>query len=229
MKGVPHHLLDVASPKSVFTAYDFTQKARPLLKEIIARGKTPIICGGTGFYIDALLGRVSLPDVPPNPMLRARLAGKTAADLHALLAKNDPTRAKTIDAKNPVRLIRALEIVAELGAVPPLLKRNVDADVEWIGLKPSDEVLRKKIHARLIARMKSGMVAEGRKLHRGGLSYKRMEEFGLEYRFLARLLRGEMTRDEMMTALEAEIWQFAKRQMTYWRRNKDIRWITYAD
>jgi len=95
----------------------------------------------------------------------------------------------------------------------------------WIGIAPKPEELRKKIYVRLIARLKSGMVAEAKRLHEKGLSWKRMEELGLEYRYLARYLRKQITKDEMIEHLSAKIWQYSKRQMTYWKRNKDIKWF----
>jgi len=224
MRGVPHHMLDVVDPKRVFTAHDYAQMAHPILADIIARGKAPIICGGTGFYIDALLGRTSLPDVPPDSKLRARLAKKSPAQLFAMLEKKDERRAASIDRHNSVRLIRALEIVAALGSVPPMSRFHLDTPVEWIGIERSDDELRTRIHARLVQRMKTGMLAEVRRLHERGLSYKRMEELGLEYRYLARYLRGTLSKKAMLTELEHEIWQYAKRQRTYWRKNSDAVW-----
>lgn len=124
MKGVPHHLLDIANPKNVFSADDFVKAGRAAVADIISRGKLPLVVGGTGFYIDALLGTIPLPDVAPNPKLRKTLSGKELAWLQARLKRLDPARAKTIDMKNPVRLIRAIEIATALGKVPaPLRKR----------------------------------------------------------------------------------------------------------
>src|SRR3989344_2993718 len=110
MRGVRHHLLDVASPKRVFTAHDFAERARAAIEDIASRGKLPVIAGGAGFYIDAFVGRIVLPEAPANAALRARLETKTAARLFALLKKKDPRRAKTIEPRNKRRLIRALEI-----------------------------------------------------------------------------------------------------------------------
>lgn len=224
MQGVPHHLLDVASPKRVFTAHDYVKMGRSAIDGILARSNTPIICGGTGFYIDALLGRITLPEVPINTELRSQLEIKSTTELFALLKKQDPDRAKSIDRNNPVRLVRAIEIAKTLGRVP--LREVVPSPyaIEWIGLKVDDDVLKKRIHDRLHARMKSGMVAEVKKLHVGGLSYKRMEQLGLEYRYLARFLLEKISKREMLVELEREIWQYARRQMTYWRRNSDIVW-----
>jgi tRNA dimethylallyltransferase len=225
MKGVRHHLLDVADPKKVFTAHDFLEKGRPALDDIVRRGKTPIICGGTGFYIDALLGRLALPNVPANPKLRAQLEKKTAPQLYTILKRLDARRAKTIDRHNPVRLVRAIEIAKALGKVPVHKLTPSAYDVTWIGIKPDNEILRTKIHARLLARMKQGMVQEVRQLHARGLSWSRMEQLGLEYRWLARLLQKKISKDDMLRGLETDIWHYAKRQMTYWRKNKDIRWF----
>ena len=125
MRGVPHHLLDVVSPKKVFTAHDFVERGQAAIESILNRGKTPIICGGTGFYIDALLGRMPLPNVPPNPALRARLEKKSASQLFAMLQKIDSRRAKNIDRHNPVRLVRAIEIAKALGKVPTAKEQGV--------------------------------------------------------------------------------------------------------
>ncbi len=229
MKGIPHHLLDVASAKRSFSADDFVRLAHAQVKRISARGALPIVAGGTGFYIDALVGRVVLPNVAPDHSLRARLEKNSAARLFALLRKRDPERAKSLSSpserNNKVRLIRALEITRALGHVPYRDLRNPDIDVLWIGIAPPIKKLEKKISARLRARIKQGMIAEAKRLHAAGLSYKRMEALGLEYRSLARLLQGKITRRQMMEELNRAIRKYAKRQITYWKRNKDIKWF----
>lgn len=224
MKGVPHHMLDVASPKKVFTAHDYVEKARPILEKILKEGKTPIICGGTGFYIDALLGRITLPDVPANPKLRGKLVAMEAPQLFAMLQKLDKRRANEIDRHNPVRLIRAIEIAKALGKVPKMKTSPLPYEIKWIGMKTAEIPLRHKIHKRLLSRMKHGMVREAKNLHATGLSYKRMNELGLEYRYLALLLQKKITKKEMLEKLENDIWQYAKRQLAYWRRNPEITW-----
>jgi tRNA dimethylallyltransferase len=228
MKGIPHHVLDVASPKKAFSANDFVVYSKDAIEQIKYRQKLPIICGGTGFYIDALLGRISLPDVPPNKKLRATLQTKTAAQLFALLKKKDLARAKALstpsERNNKVRLIRALEIVAQLGHIPQRGSTLI-YDTLWIGINPSQKELEKKIHTRLIARIKSGMIAEAKRLHANGLSYKRMEELGLEYRSLSRLLQNKITRKEFEEELFRDIRRYAKKQMMYWKRNAEIKWF----
>ena len=194
--------LIVESPKKIFTAHDFIEQGRAAIEDILKRGNVPIICGGTGFYIDALLGRVSLPNVPPNPKLRQKLTSKTASQLFAILQKLDIRRAKNIDRHNPVRLIRAIEIARKIGKVPPTTEDRPLYDMAWIGINPGDRVLRVKIHKRLLQRMKAGMVQEAKQLHTRGLSYKRMHERGLEYRYLAQLLQKKISKKEMLVQLE---------------------------
>lgn len=234
MRGVRHHLLDVASPKKTLTAHDFVQKARQAIEEIARREKLPIIAGGTGFYIDALVGRIVLPDVPANQKLRARLEKKTAGDLFVLLKRRDPRRAHTIDRHNKRRLIRALEIVHALGEVPShrgFVNPNSpysglrNPNILWVGLILPRTALTTKIRTRLLARIRQGMVAEARRLHKAGLTYHRMEQLGLEYRALAHYLQGKVSRVEMIDELDRDIHRYAKRQLTYWRSNKQIRWF----
>ncbi len=238
MAGIPHHLLDVISPKKVFTVSDFKKLADKKIKEIIARGKTPIIVGGTGFYIQAVVDNLVLPEVEPNKKLRSELSKKTPAQLFAMLKKLDSARAKTIDSQNPVRLIRAIEIAKKLGKVPELRSptsrepevglRNSQYDFEIIGIKIDQEKLNKKIYKRLVERIKSGMVAEVKKIHQNGVSWKRLENLGLEYRHVSRFLHppagGKITKQEMIEQLYREIVKYSKRQLTWFKRDKRIRW-----
>lgn len=230
MRGVPHYLLDVSSPKRVFTAHDFVTKGRRAIADIATRHKIPIIVGGTGFYIDALVGRVLLPDVPPDTAFRTKMRTKTAKQLLALLKQKDPARVRSMNESergNPVRLIRALEIARALGKNPKP-QHNTAYPAQWIGIQPNDDVIQKNIVQRLAARLRQGMVAEARRLHADGLSYKRMGNLGLEYRALARHLQGKTTRAQMCEELLRDILAYAKRQKTYWKRNKNIRWFSDA-
>lgn len=225
MSGIPHHLLDVASPSRVFTAQQFMTKGRKAVADIVKRGKVPIIAGGTGFYIDALIGGVSLPQVPPNRALRNTLEKLSAPELFALLKKKDPRRAKDIDKHNPVRLVRALEIADAIGK-SPVTKSTKEFDVLWIGMSVLFHELEKKIEKRLALRMKQGMLHEAKRLRKGGLSFKRMEALGLEYRYLAQHLQGKLTKTELLESIRKGNVEYAKRQMKYWKRNKEIRWYS---
>lgn len=224
MRGIPHYLLDVASPKKVFSVSDFKKLADKKIEYIIARGKTPIICGGTGFYIDAVVDGIVLPEVPPNKKLRSVLEKKSAEKLLEMLKKIDKNRAKNIDPKNKVRLIRAIEIAKALGKVPKV-KSNKKYEVVKIGLTIPDQVLKEKIKTRLLARIKKGMLREIKKLHDGGVSWKRMEMLGLEYRYGALYLQGKITKQEMIEKLNTEIWHYSKRQKTWFKRDKNTIWI----
>ncbi len=224
MHSVPHHLLDVTSPKRVFTVSDYKRLAEKKIGEILKHSNVPIVCGGTGFYIDALLSGVEYPEVPPNQKLRTMLAKRSAATLFTMLKEHDKARAANIDPHNKVRLIRAIEIAKYLGKVPA-----VKAKSKWqtltIGFMLPREVLKEKIRIRLLARIKKGMLNEAKQLHAKGLSWKRMETLGLEYRYEARFLQGKITKTEMIEQLSSEIFQYAKRQETWFKRDKSIIWI----
>ena len=237
MAGVPHHLLNVASPKKQFTADDFVKRATKVIDNI----DLPIVVGGTGFYVDTLLGRMSYPQVPPNPALRVRLEKKSVAALYKMLQDKDPARAKTIEPKHKRRIIRALEI-AEYKLRQTTRARALQAarpestlassslapqkyDILWLGLNPAPAKLKANIRKRLNVRLKQGMVAEAKRLHKAGLSYTRMHELGLEYRSLARYLQNKISKQGLFAEIERGNTKYAKRQLRWFKRNKDIRWV----
>lgn len=221
MRGIPHHLLDVADPKKRFSASQFKELAEEKVRYIVQKGKLPIVVGGTGFYIDTLSGKVTLPDVPPNKKLRERLSKKSNQELVKMLRKKDPERAKTIDLNNKIRLIRALEIVDALGKVPAI-KPGQTKNFVYIGLEPED--LKERIYKRLVKRL-PGIIEEAKRLHKQGLTYKRMHELGLEYRYAALYLQKKLNVEQMFERLNTEIARYAKRQYTWFRRNKRIKWF----
>lgn len=223
MRGIPHHLLDVADPKKQFSVAQYKKLAEEKIREI----KFPIVVGGSGFYIDALTGTANFPDVPPNKKLRKKLEKKAAETLFKLLQKKDPQRASAIDPRNKVRLIRALEVIDVLGRVPKLFSYSHELAYRYIfiGLKPDN--LDKRIRQRLLKRLEP-MIREGKKLHARGLTYKRMHELGLEYRYISMYLQGKISKKEMVEKLYIEIRQYSKRQMTWFKRNKKIRWFTLS-
>jgi tRNA dimethylallyltransferase len=236
MQGVPHHLLDIVNPKKVFSVSDWQKLASEKIGKIIARGHTPIIVGGTGFYIQSIVDGIILPEVPPNPTLRKKLEKKSVTELFALLKKLDPKRAKTIDGKNPVRLIRAIEIATTLGTVPKITKQKSTYDFIQIGLTADPEILKQRIHTRLLKRLKQGMITEAQNLHAKGLSYTRMRSLGLEYRALADFLehlpshkatarQRKINKQELIEQLDREIYQYAKRQTQWFKRDKKIKWF----
>jgi tRNA dimethylallyltransferase len=224
MKGIPHHMLDIISPEETFTAHDFKEQAEKAIEKIIEKGNLPIVAGGTGFYIQTLVDNFLLPEVPPNKKLRKKLQTKNTQELFLMLAQLDLKRASTIDVDNPHRLIRAIEIATHLGSVPEIVK-NPKYETLQIGIEIEEEKLKAKIIKRLHARIKQGMIIEATKLHKQGLSWKRMEELGLEYRYLARHLQGIITQEEMIAQLATEIWHYAKRQKTWFKRDERIKWF----
>lgn len=228
-RGIPHYMLDVISPKKIYTVADYVKKARQFLTMIYHNHKLPIIVGGSGFYIDALVYNQKFPEVKPNIKLRKKLQKMNVEELFKILKRMDPERAKRIDKHNKVRIIRALEIVESIGKVPTIEHRtwNIEHDKEYlfIGIKPDNKTLRKNIHRRLFARIREGMIEEVKKLHKQGLSWKRMEELGLEYRYIARFLQNKISKVEMLKQLESASWQYSRRQMTWFKRNKNIHWF----
>lgn len=224
MKGVPHHLLNVIEPKKVFDVELFKTEAEKAITGIVSRKKLPIIAGGTGFYIDALISGEIFPDVPANKKLRATLAKKSAEALMKEITRLDPRRAKALDPFNKVRIIRAIEIARALGSVPKV-KRTKRYETLFIGLTLDPLKLREKIHTRLLKRIDAGMIKEVSNLHKKGLSWKRLYELGLEYRYVGLYLQKKITKEEMLAQLEQEIVHYAKRQMQWFKRNIDIKWF----
>ena len=223
MRGIPHHMLDIVKPNSIFNVSKYKIKAQKIIADILKRGKLPIICGGTGFYIEAVVNNTTLPDVLPNPELRKKLTPKTCEKLMVILKKLDPSISKTIDSKNKIKIIRAIEIAKALGKVPAV-KSEPLYDARQIGLIAPDKVLKERIFIRLKRRMIDGMLSEAKRLHKQGISWKRMEELGLEYRYMSRHLSGQITLEQMITELNSKIWQYARRQKTWFKRNNDIQW-----
>jgi tRNA dimethylallyltransferase len=224
MTGIPHHLLSIQDPKKVFTVAEFKKLADEKIKEIEDRGNVPILCGGTGFYIDAVTKNIILPEVPPNPTLRKRLESFKLEKLQKMLLELDFKRFKAIDLNNKVRLIRAIEIAKELGSVPKIKSKPL-YNVLTIGILSDPEKLKQRINLRLQRRLKSGMIREVANLHKNGLSWKRLESLGLEYRFVAQFLQKKISRPEMIERLQFDIWHYAKRQMTWFQRDKSIVWV----
>ena len=213
MRGVPHYLIDIVSPKKKFTVAEYQKQAISAIADIVKRGRTPIICGGTGFYIDAITKGVVFPEVPPNLKLRKILEKKSVTELFITLKKLDPIRAKNIDAKNKVRLIRAIEIVKALGRVPEIKETKPPYKFIKIGLYLPEEKLRKKIEKRVGKMFEDGLLNEIKKLKKSGVSNKHLKEFGFEY--------FEPTEEKVIR----ETFKYAKRQMTWFKRDKEIKWF----
>ena len=251
MRGIPHHCLDIADPHNRFTVMDWKKAAEEAIEKINSSGKIiaenksghkklPIICGGTGFYISTLVDDLGFPDIENDPAEQEVLEAKDVDELFVELQKLDPRRAKDME-KNKRRIIRAILVARKLGAVPELKMDSSDSKYEtvMIGLSMSDEDLKRRIKDRVLKRLDEkcagGMIKEAEKLHAGnacigdGLSYERMEELGLEYRYLARYLQGQITREDFIEQLSTKIWQYARRQKTWFKRDNRIEWFDPRD
>jgi len=224
--GIRHHLIDVANPQEYFSAAQYQKLALKAIKDIQKRGKLPILCGGTGLYISSVVEGWQFPKVKPNLKLRKELENLTGEELFLKLKKLDARRAKVIDKNNKRRLIRALEIILQNKKIEPLKKNPLKMEVLVIGIEKDKEVLRQKIKKRLEKRLKEGMIKEVKKLKQKGVSSKRLEDFGLEYRWVNRYLEKKIDYKEMKETLEKEIIKYAKRQMTWFKNQiKRVKWV----
>ena len=226
MRGIPHHLLSVASPKRRFTVTQYRKLALKAINKIHKKNKVPFLVGGTGFYIQAVVDGIVIPEVPPDWKLRKKLAKKSVKELYRLLKKLDPKRAKTIEKENPRRLIRAIEIVLKTKKPVPLLKKSLRPyPVLMIGIKKSPQELKKRIKKRFLTWLKRGLIMEVINLRKSGLSWKRIEDFGIHYRVIAEYLQNKIEEKEMIENSIKEIENYAKRQMTWFKRDKRIQWL----
>ena len=224
MKGIPHHLLDVANPKRKFTVAQYRKLALKAIEKIQEKNKIPFLVGGTGFYIQAVVDGILIPEVPPNWKLRKKLEKKSPKELYKILKKLDPKRAKTIEKENPRRLIRAIEITKKIGKVPPLKFNPLPYPVLKIGIIIPFDKLEEKIKKRFQKWLKRGLIKEVKNL-RKMISFKRIEDFGIHYREVAKYLQGEISEKEMIENSIREIQNYAKRQMTWFKKEKKIKWI----
>jgi tRNA dimethylallyltransferase len=229
MSGIKHHLLDITNPSEVYTAADFSRDADIAIIDIISRGKVPVITGGTFFYIQLLRGELQSAPVAPDEEFRNSLENYSNEELFKKLSTLDANRAAAIDKNNRRRLIRALEIINKLGSVPATKK--VDSPYEWllIGTKLTKEELHKSIDSRLNQRLESGMIEEAKQLHDEGVTFEKMDSFGLEYRYLAQYLQNQLSETGLRDELNTKIRQYAKRQLTWLKRDENINWFNPLD
>lgn len=226
MEEIPHHLLDVADPNTIYTGADFKRNASIAIEDILSRGKTPIIAGGTFFYIELLRGTMQAAPVEPNHELRAKLEKQSDEELIAQLTEKDPKRAENIDPSNRRRVIRSLEIIESLGRVPEVIQTESPYDWLVLGIDIEKEILHQNIHTRLFQRFEEGMIQEVEQLLKNGVAPDRLESLGLEYRYVTRFLQLQISKEDMETELETKIKQFAKRQMTWLKKDDSIKWFS---
>lgn len=228
--GIPHYMIDIVNPRTDYNAAKFQKSAKKIIENILQRKKLLIICGGTGFWIASLVDNTNFPEVKPDWKLRNKLQKYSVEKLFSMLKKLDNERAKNIDKNNPVRLIRAIEIVKTLGKVPRIGEQSTVNGEQYkylqIGIKIPKEELHGRIKIRLDQRFKQGMIQEVKNLHfKNKVSWKRLESFGLEYKYIAFYLQKKMPEEEMKEKLFQEIKNFSKRQMTWWKKDRRIKWM----
>lgn len=215
MHGIPHHMLSVYDLDEEVSVARYARDTAPILEDILSRGKTPIICGGTGQYIDALIFDTTIPKVKPNYELRKQLEEKSTENLFEELQEKDSARAATIDKHNRVRLIRALEIIESLGNVPQQEKPELRYTTNIYLMDISRDLLRIRIMKRLEKRLIEGMVDEVRSIIQKGYTSDSMKKFGLEYVTTGKYLEGTLTEPQMKEELINKSMQYAKRQQTW--------------
>lgn len=231
--GVPYHLIDICPAGYKYNLYEYLRDFDKVYAGILERGKLPILCGGTGLYIESAINGLRLPEVPENRELRESLSGKTLEELTAILASMKSLH-NTTDVDSCKRAIRAIEIQSyylehpdKAVRVKPVPMENVTI----VGVDIDRESRRNRITSRLMARMEEGMVEEVKSLLDSGIAAEDLIYYGLEYKYVTSYIVGDMTLDEMIAGLETAIHQFAKRQMTWFRgmerRGFKIHWIPW--
>jgi len=215
---IPCHLLDLVEPEQEFSLFDFVREYCGAVKKVCAAGRLPVVVGGTGLYLDAVLRDYALVEAGHNQKLRCALKGKSLEELRQQLLVLRPDQHNRTDLDERERLVRAIEIAtANLEGTAtrieiPHMKSRV------YGLRWPREQLRQRIARRLKERLEAGLIDEVASLHAAGVTWGRLDLFGLEYRFVARFLQGELNRNDLFQKLATAIQQFAKRQETWFRR-----------
>lgn len=226
VEGVPHYLMDVIKPNQEFSLADFKQQAVAAIQDILSRGKLPIIVGGTGLYIWSIVDNLDIPKVPPSSALRKSLENKPLEELVKLLGQVDPEARKKVDVKNPRRVLRALEVsilsgesfVKQQTKSPPLFEA-LQIGLDW----PRPE-LYERIKKRVEGMMKMGLLAEAESLAKK-YPWTLPSMSGIGYRELGEYLRGEVSLAAAVEQIKRDTRNYAKRQMTWFKRDKRTHWI----
>ena len=227
-KSIPYHLIDICDPGYKYNVFEYQHDFFRAFTALREKGLVPILCGGTGLYIEAVLKGYKLLDVPPNPALRERLGGKSLSELETILASYKVLHNKT-DVDSVQRAIRAIEIEEFYRTQAPDVREYAPLNSLIVGVDINRELRREKISRRLRARLDEGMVDEVRRILSNGVAPEDLIYYGLEYKFLTLYIIGKLTYEEMVSQLEIAIHQFAKRQMTWFRgmerRGCTIHWL----
>ena len=231
-QAVPYHLIDIIDAGDDYNVFRYQQDFDRALQDILSRGKTPIVCGGSGMYIEAALRPTAMVAVPTNAGLRAELELLTDNELREIFANNPSPYSPLADTSTRKRLIRAIEIGTYLNQHPdaqPVLRPSLPP-YRVIGLDPPVAIRRERISSRLRDRLQHGLIDEVQRLLNQGISPEKLIFYGLEYKFVTEYLQGQLTQNQLVTQLETAIHQFAKRQMTFFRKMErdgmQVTWIS---
>lgn len=231
--SVPYHLIDIIDAAEEFSLFDYQQAFYTVFNDLRKRDIIPLMAGGTGLYVDAVIRGYDMQKVPPNNALRQELESLSEEMLAERLLKLNPALHNTTDLKIRERIVRAIEIAIHEEENGHELPEHPQIVPLVIGVRWKREVLRERITKRLKARLNEGMIDEVRDLHNSGVSWERLDLFGLEYRYVAMYLKGELGRNDMFQKLNTAIHKFAKRQETWFRRMEKhgvkIEWIDEGD
>ena len=225
-RGIPHYMIDIAEPEVDYSAGLYVHEAKRIIEDIQSRGKVPIIAGGTGLYINILLMNYDLPKVEPDYELREAL--KLEEDLPAILAELDPEAAQLIDKNDRKKLIRAIEIVKTTGKPIQRRKNNPEYEIEWIGLNYPRDMLYDRINRRVDLMFEAGLIDETKNLlQKHGRIPNLLYTIG--YQEVIQYLDGLLTLDEAVDKLKQNTRRYAKRQLTWFRKNPAINWNVYPE
>ncbi len=229
-KGIPHYMIDIVEPEVEYSAGLYVKEARKCIDDILSRGKSPIIAGGTGLYFRILLEQYDLPEVPPNYQLREELKKLDSTELHSILRDLDSEAADKIYENDKKKLIRYIEIIKSTGKKISESRgiSEPEFDVEWIGCNFPRDILYERINKRVDMMIENGLIEETKQLlNKHGRINNLLYTIG--YQEIISYLDGEMTLDEASALLKQNSRRYAKRQLTWFRKNENIKWNHYPE
>lgn len=229
-KKINYHLIDIIEPADQFYLHDFVRELKIAYDKIMSNNKLPIICGGTGLYLDALTKDLSFTQIKENETLRKELEGLSKEELQKKLNTYNNKKLDNVDQDSKKRLIRAIEIAEHLRTNnTQLIKTELPYKPYFIGIKINVEERKENIYKRLIHRLNNGLTEEVEELLKAGITHERLQFLGLEYKFVSYYLQNKISKEELILKLSTAINQFSKRQMTWFRKMEkegiEINWI----
>lgn len=231
VEGIPHYLMDFLPPSQTLTVVEWREKVMMAIHGITSRGHLPMVVGGTGLYVRSLVDNYQIPPVPPQPAFRSAMEAKLLTDLSAMLVRMDPDAAHVVDLKNRRRVLRALEVVTYTGK--PFTKQRTLAEPDVDPLLIASNRTREELHARIDQAVESmverGWIDEVRRLHGQGIAWDAPAMTSIGYRELGAYVRGETALDDAIARAKRATKQYAKRQMTWFRQDPRIHWVSSYD